>query len=570
MPRTIYDLEDTLHRIDGRGYPAYRDLTGSWGLGGPAALHVDKVQADPFAPASRMRVGLPLAEAALPDDLLSDPAGRVATADFIQRTIAEALSHSPGNISVGTPTQEIVERSGVTITATSVEARLTVPLPAERRKVLGRRAARLLLDVLPEVVVEHLAWEGLDHEALRRHVRSYRDQLEAQAQLSAHGLVGFVADDAVLPRASGDSELPLADAVTFLSPESLATTLTLSSGTTLTGMGIPAGITVIVGGGFHGKSTLLRALAKGVHPHLPGDGREFVLSAADTVAVRAEDGRAVTGVDITPFINGLPSGSDTGRFSTLNASGSTSQAAGIVEALEVGATTLLLDEDTCATNFMLRDDTMRKLIPDEQEPITPFVQRIRSLAEAGVSTVLVAGGSSAFLPHADTVVRMQDYEPQDVTQRAHDVAGPPEPTPPGTWYRSSGGLLASSGTSQRVLAPGEPSTGRPQRGKRPRPPAARGRGLVRMGEATLDLTAVSQVLDHEQTEGIARALARIAELSDGRLSLADAVGQLHARIRDQGLAALLDDNRHPGHVALPRAAEIAAAVNRCRGLRMSR
>ena len=60
--------------------------------------------------------------------------------------------------------------------------------------------------------------------------------------------------------------------------------------------------------------------------------------------VRAEDGRPVTGLDISPFINNLPRGRDTCQFSTEDASGSTSQAANIMEALEAEATSLLVDE----------------------------------------------------------------------------------------------------------------------------------------------------------------------------------------------------------------------------------
>ncbi|MGO3152274.1 MAG: P-loop domain-containing protein [Galactobacter sp.] len=558
-PRSMEDLEDTLRRIDGRGYPAYRDLKGSWVLrthpdGAPRlVLHVDRVQADPYAPPSLVRVGIDTSTADLPHDLIQDLPGRVATADFMLRAIAGELSHDSTGVHAGTPTQEIIERSGVVITEHGVEARLSVPLPADRRRVLGRRADELLLDVLPNAVGRYLRADGLDLEALRSHVDSYRDQLVLQSLLPQHGLVGFVPDGAVLPRASGDSELPLNTGTPFRSPDSLRVTLELPSGRSLTGLGIRKGVTVVIGGGFHGKSTLLRALIRGVHPHIEGDGREFVLSIADAVSIRAEDGRSVTDVDISPFIGRLPSGTDTQHFSTPNASGSTSQAASIVESLEAGATTLFLDEDTCATNFMMRDDVMRGLVT--AEPITPFVERIDELTAAGVSTVLVVGGSSAFLPHADTVISMDAYVPSDVTEAAHAATQGPTATDRDPLPATAGRVLARDG-----LAP------EASRGKRARPPAAKGRGVIRMGEATLDATATG-VVDHEQTEGVARALAWLEANGTGR-TLARAVGHLAKKLEQEGLAALTADRDHPGQVALPRAADVAAAANRYRRLRI--
>jgi predicted ABC-class ATPase len=563
QPRSTNDLEDTLRRIDGRGYPAYRDLKGAWALrehddGAPRLiLHVDRVQADPFAPPSLMRVVVDAATAGLPRDLVDDLPGRVATADFILRIIHKALRHEPGGVSIGTPTQEIIERSGVAITDAGVEARLTVPLPADRRRVRGRQADELLLDILPDAVGHHLRAEGLELDTLRRHVTLYREQLAAQAQLTERDLVGFVADGAILPRAAGDSDLPLSDAVPFRSPDARRVSLDLPSGRVVTGLGIPRGVTVVIGGGFHGKSTLLRALTTGVHPRIEGDGREFVLSVPDAVAIRAEDGRSVTKVDISAFISGLPSGQDTTSFTTTNASGSTSQAAAISEALEVGASTLFLDEDTCATNLMMRDDVMRTLV--SAEPITPLVERIAELSASGVSTVLVAGGSSAFLPHADLVLAMNAYVPEDVTDRAREAAGEAVPCP------TAGARPTRFACLPRVLAQGGLAPATPN-GKRPRPPAAKGRGVIRMGDETLDATA-TQVIDHEQTEGVARALAWLEANGNGQ-SLAHAVGHMGAELARRGLAALTENQQHPGHVALPRPADVAAAVNRYRRLRI--
>ncbi|MDZ5077164.1 ABC-ATPase domain-containing protein [Nesterenkonia sp. HG001] len=574
-------LARTLNSLDGRGYAGYKQLRGAHdlsaddldadGLAG-VRLVVDHVQVDPYAPPSLMRVQVDRRTAALPEDLLEDARGRTAVADFLTRRIAEAAKRlSPtqpgdGSIGIGRPGQQVIERTSVVIGEHDVETRLHVALPASGRRIRGRAAARLLTETLPRIVESTLRHEALEAEALREHVTLHRDQQQLRHQLAEAGLVAFVGDGAVLPRRSGDSDLPLAtsDAVPFRSPESLRVSFTLSSGRQVSGMGIPEGITVIIGGGYHGKSTLLRAIERGVHPHLGGDGREWVVTRPDTVAIRAEDGRAVTGVDISPFIGALPSGTDTRRFSTTNASGSTSQAAALVEAVEAQADALLIDEDTSATNFMIRDDRMRRLIPAEQEPITPFVDRIRPLhAERGVSTILVAGGSGAFFDVADHVIALDSYVPRDVTEQARALADPGAGA-------AEGAVFASP--APRVPEPDSPRGGREPgtggKGGRPKPARARGRAVVQQGKQDIDLSAVSQLVDPLQTSALAHALDRASELADGRRSVAEIVEELIRRMDADGLDALSPHDGHPGAMARPRRYEFHAALNRHRSLRL--
>ncbi|GAA1174802.1 ABC-ATPase domain-containing protein [Nesterenkonia xinjiangensis] len=574
-------LARTLNSLDGRGYAGYKQLRGAHDLSADdldaddlagVRLVVDHVQVDPYAPPSLMRVQVDRRTAALPEDLLEDARGRTAVADFLTRRIAEAVKRlSPtqpgdGSIGIGRPGQQVIERTSVVIGEHDVEARLHVALPASGRRIRGRAAARLLTETLPRIVESTLRHEALEAEALREHVALHRDQQQLRHQLAEVGLVAFVGDGAVLPRRSGDSDLPLAasDAVPFRSPESLRVSFTLPSGRQVTGMGIPEGITVIIGGGYHGKSTLLRAIERGVHPHLGGDGREWVVTRPDTVAIRAEDGRAVTGVDISPFIGALPSGTDTRRFSTTNASGSTSQAAALVEAVEAQADALLIDEDTSATNFMIRDDRMRRLIPAEQEPITPFVDRIRPLhAERGVSTILVAGGSGAFFDVADHVIALDSYVPRDVTDQARALADP---------GAGAAEDAVFAPTAPRVPAPDSPRGGREPgtggRGGRPKPARARGRAVVQQGKQDIDLSAVSQLVDPLQTSALAHALDRASELADGRRSVAEIVEELIRRMDADGLDALSPHGGHPGAMARPRRHEFHAALNRHRGLRL--
>jgi predicted ABC-class ATPase len=561
MNSTRTDLAARLRDLDGRSYGNYKQITGRYRFG-PVTVFIDRVQVDPFASPSKVRVRIDRAEAGFPTDITTDGADRIAVADFLLRTGTKALADlGQRAIILGRPGQEILERTNVRIDDDGFEARLLVNLPAKGRRILGRQAADILTRNVPELARTMFLHSGLDAEALRQHVQLHRDQLELRSRLGDEGLVAFVGNDAILPRRSGDSDLPMdSAAVPFRSPDSLETTFILTSGRSVTGMAIPHGVTVIVGGGYHGKSTILRALERGVYPHIAGDGREWVIAEPTASSIRAEDGRAVTGDDISPFITNLPTGTDTRFFTTTNASGSTSQAANLVEALETGARTLLIDEDTSATNFMIRDDRMRALIPAEREPITPFVSRVRPLlTERGVSTVLVAGGSSAFFEVADLVIALDAYVPADVTARARELVGAEDGAEPSV--EASDGVFAAA--PARV-----PTAGALRPSSKTKSAKAKGLDTVQFGRSFIDLAALSQLIDGQQTGAIAEALEYLAEIFDGQTSITEALAEIDAMLDAQGIDGITGHRAHPGHLARPRAQEIAAALNRFRGLRL--
>ena len=322
-------------------------------------------------------------------------------------------------------------------------------------------------------------------------------------------------------------------------------------------MPIPRGVTLIVGGGYHGKSTLLRAIERGVYNHCYGDGRESVVTDHSAVKVRAEDGRSVAGVDISTFIGALPQGQDTHSFSTLNASGSTSQAAGIVEALEAGATTLLIDEDTAATNFMIRDRRMQALVPKEGEPITPLVDRVRSLWETrGVSCVIVLGGSGDYLDVADTVVAMRDFRPSDVTADARRVASE---LPTGR-EREAPGPIEAFRTRRPNPTSVDPGTAKREAEIK----VFSGPSLV-FGNETIALSAVTQLVSRAQTLAVGRGLLMARDrFMDGRRSVSEILTLVGQVIEEEGLDEL--DDRRVGDLAQFRPMELAAALNRLRTL----
>ncbi|MBV9281052.1 MAG: ABC-ATPase domain-containing protein, partial [Chloroflexi bacterium] len=416
------DLRDRLLRLDRRGYRAYRDIEGSYRFP-QFTLFIDHVQSDPFAPPSRLRVRMPPAEVGYPPAMLQTRGRRIALADYLARRFALAIRAPEARaLAVDAGGQVVLERTAAVVTDAGGELRFTARLPAAGRTILGNDAARLLTETLPRAVLASLPFAAFDPEAAWAHLKTVEDAQALRDQLERRGLVAFVADGSVLPRLSGASDLPLREGVIpFQAPPELRVTLSTPHSGEVTGMGIPRGTTLVVGGGYHGKTTLLQAIQVGVYDHVPGDGRERVVALADAVKVRSEDGRRVEKVDISPFLSNLPTGADTTHFSTDDASGSTSQAAGIMEALEAGTRLLLLDEDTSATNFMVRDELMQRLVPKELEPITPFIDRVGELKEQGVSTIHVIGGDGEYFAVADRVILMESYRPRDVTDRAHRV-----------------------------------------------------------------------------------------------------------------------------------------------------
>ena len=564
--QSLGDLEESLHRIDGRGYRSYKQIAGTYDAG-RFELVIDHVQGDPFADATRMRALVPAASAAFPEWTRTNHARITATADFLNRSFAESLrevsvrrgSGRSGELIILAPGQEVLVRTSIIVAADgAVEARFRAGLPAKGRTILGAEAAEMLTRDVPAAVEAALLFSSLDADALRRHVETVEDARALREQLDARGLVSFVADGSRLPRRTGIDDRPLeGEVVEFKAPASLRVALAAPNGGEVTGLGVPRGVTLIVGGGFHGKSTLLRAIERGVYDHIPGDGRERVVTSASAVKVRAEDGRAVAGTDIANFIGRIPGDADTRNFVTANASGSTSQAAAIVEAIEVGARVLLLDEDTSATNFMIRDARMQALIADEHEPITPFIDRARHLADdLGISTVVVVGGSGDYFDIADTVIAMRDYTPAEVTADARRVA-----TEQPTRRRAEGGAWLPI----RSRSP-DPASIDPRRGRRDVEVKARTEERVMFGTQEVELSAVEQLVEPAQARAIALAIAHMRDRwTPSTPTLPAALQEIIQTAADPGLDAFQE--HLTGELAAFRVFELAAFLNRIRGFR---
>lgn len=564
--KTNQELKNTLHQIDHKGYPAYKQLKGSYRFPN-FILNIDHVQGDPFAAPSKISIQVEGKRAGFPPELYDTKEKKIALQDYLLRGFAGKIrdfsfrakgSGKSGLMSVSNPGQEILERTGCQIDSRSgdVILRMEIGFPANGRTINSRELEKILFTFLPQCVEKTLFYQVLDAVKLKETAELAEDQTYIRSELEKQGLVAFVANGAILPRESGVSKRPMKRAVAFRSPKEMEIEMNLPNHGTIKGMGIRKGVTLIVGGGYHGKSTLLKALELGVYNHRAGDGREYVISEETGMKIRAEDGRSVKKVDISMFINNLPNGKDTKHFQTEDASGSTSQAANVIEAMEAGSRVLFIDEDTSATNFMVRDELMQRVVHREVEPITPFVERVRELYEKyGISTVLVAGSSGSYFHKADCIVQMNRYEPMDITEFAKEEAKafplPAGDTPP-----------MEKPAFDRVIRQ-DRRFGADGRVKL----KTMGMDGISVNRDTIDLRYLEQLADSEQLNSLAQIMKymRMQE-ADGRRNIGEIAEAIVKMLKESGFENICGGGYLPGNLAMPRRQEIMACMNRWREL----
>lgn len=559
------DLRSLLKQIDHKSYPAYKDTRGSYQFD-QYVLAIDHVQGDPFAAPSKVRLLVPGKLAGFDPALYDLPWKRIALQDHILRRMAKTIreysfqakgSGKSGLLGISQPGQEILNRSACVIEPENgnVTIRMEVGFPANGRTINSRELEKILFDFLPVCVRQTLFARAYRKEELVKTADLAEDQHYIRQELPKRGLAAFVANGSILPRKSGVSMLPMKDAVAFRSPASMEVEFNLPHHGPIKGMGIRQGVTLIVGGGYHGKSTLLKALELGVYNHIAGDGREFVITDDTAMKLRAEDGRSIQKVDISMFIRNLPNGRDTTAFYTEDASGSTSQAANTVEAMEAGARVFLIDEDTSATNFMIRDELMQRVVNRESEPIIPFIDRVRELYESqGISTILVAGSCGSYFHKADCIVQMKSYQPADITELAKEEAKayplvmeqltPSQKPAFVRKVKKDEGFIRDDRIKIKTM----------------------GRDGISINKENIDLRLVEQLVDQEQLNALGQIVKWMKQHSfDGSRTLGQAVELLAAKIEKSGFAAFCEASV-PGNLAIPRKQEIYETLNRCRGL----
>ena len=562
------ELKQLLDRIDHRGYPAYKDTKGQYQFQG-YIFSIDHVQGDPFASPSKVSVQVKGSTAGFPEELYKGRHQRAALQDEMTRQFYHAIqkyafrakgSGKSGLISVSKCGQEVLERTACEINPKNgdVKLRFEVGFPANGRTINARELEKIVFGFLPKCVEQSLFYKNCDKKRVRSIIDLAEDQQYIRDELEKKNLIAFVANGAILPRESGVSDKPMKGAVRFQSPKEMEVTMKLPHKGEISGMGIRRGITLIVGGGYHGKSTLLKALELGVYNHIQGDGREYVITKDDAMKIRAEDGRSIKKTDISMFINDLPNGKDTREFYTEDASGSTSQAANVIESMEAGASVMLIDEDTSATNFMIRDELMQRVIHRDMEPITPFIDRILELYQVyGISTVIVAGSSGAYFHIADTIIQMDRYEPKEITKLAKETAKD---------------FPAMSGMEKPAEKPVFVRCPRQGRGFKPNDRIkmkTMGKEMVQINRETIDLRYVEQLADTEQVSALGYCV-RYAEkhLFQGKDTIQNVVDKLEEKICREGLSSLCESTASVANLALPRRQEIFACLNRYRGLNL--
>lgn len=562
--KTSSELQAKLRSIDHRGYPAYKDLRGEYEFGG-YVLSIDHVQGDPFAAPSRLSVHVPMPKAGFPKEYIGEKRKRITFQDHLTRLFAHEIkggsfiakgSGKSGLLAVSRCGQEVLERTACRADEKKIIVRFEAGFPANGRSVNAGELEKILFRILPDCVRKSLYFSNIDQKALASAIALCEDQQYIRGILPQMGLCAFIADGAVLPRQSGVSDKPLQGAVPFCSPDSLKVELVLPNRGKVSGMGIRKGVTLFVGGGYHGKSTVLQAIQDGVYNHIGGDGRELVITDESAVKLRAEDGRSIVNVDITPFISHLPNKKDTAHFTTEDASGSTSQAAGLMEAVESGCGLLLMDEDTSATNFMIRDRLMQEVVKSEEEPITPFIERVNGLYESrGISTILVAGSSGSYFHVADTVVQMKEYVPLDITAQAKAAAEQ------FAVFRTAQAEFPAY-SAERCPKPDRRLLSEERIKIR-----TFGKDEVALAKNNVILRGLEQLKDEEQTRALGYALKVLEEKQfNGARTLAQAVDALEADLEKDGPEALFGRGEIAASLARPRRQELFACVNRYRGL----
>lgn len=586
------DLRRLLESIDRKSYPAYKSAQGAYQFGN-FILSIDHVQGDPFASPSKVSITVAHEKAGYPAVFFDQLWKKTALEDYLVRQFGREIaqynfkargSGKSGLIAISNPGPEILSRTACDCTKTGFTARFEVGFPANGRTINSGELIRILFDFLPRCVRNVFFYASRNPKEVKAVIDLAEDQHFIREELKRLRLTAFIANGAVLARESGVSSRPMKDCVPFISPESQKITLTLPHKGELSGMAVHEGITLIVGGGYHGKSTLLKALELGVYNHIAGDGREYVITDDTAMKLRAEDGRSINQVDISLFINDLPNKKNTKNFSTPDASGSTSQAAAVIEGWESGSRVFLIDEDTSATNFMLRDELMQQIISRDKEPITPFIERARDLyEEAGISTIMVAGSSGAYFYIADTIIQMDCYRPLDITGQTKAACAKfgEDPTTHAPNFvlpargrrlhveKEHNGNFSSRGNyhggrssyGQRDDRSGN-GHGREERIKT----KVHGKDSLQVGKEQVDLRFVEQLIHNEQTAALAQMMRYcIANQLFTRYSVEQIADMLWNQIQQKGLPSISDASYAAMGLCLPRRQEIFACLNRYRG-----
>ncbi len=553
--KSLQALEEKITSLASKRLKDYPRLAGEYRFP-DFDLFMDSVPQDADRSPVRARLRVKIADAEIPQVIFNTKEGEVALRDFFTREFSgktTGLSMKKqaggGKFYIDRPGREMLETSSVVIDNGLIEVRFSIDLPNDKGRIPGPALSELLMRRLPRVVRGSIFFKNFESEKLTEWIETYQDATALRKGLDAAGLVAFIADGSVPAGIRKEDDTRKS----FRSPQELSVTLDVPNRGTIRGMGIPKGVTIIAGGLNSGKELLLQAISAGVYNHVPGDGREFIVSAADTMFVQAEDGRRIENVDISPFISGKFNHEKTSSYRIKRATMLDSQAAAVMEALEIGSSLLLIDENTSAP-ALLQNDTRMKGLLEAENTISSLPEILPALSKSiGVSSIVSLSASGDFLDVADTVILMKGGKVLDATAQAKEGANASVSGEEINIKRPRGrqplraSLTPLENEKQKI---------RPQ-----------GVGYVQYGDEFIDMTRVPQLVSASQARGIARGLALLHRLLDRSRSLKDAVDEVMRRVETVGLDTL--SNRCMGDLAVFRREELAAAVNRLKDVKMT-
>ena len=542
-----------------------------------------RIQGSPGAnPASIAAINCSIAASEIPQSFFQSSCNRLALADFLIRrfnlAIAQFAKQNRGREGSGSfytieLSQKMLERDSVLFSEKDIELRFIFSLPGKKsgRGQFDAEQAWIMFEQELQNIVEYSLFYKNYDKAARQLLEKYSEIQNTRQQiknfLAEKGCCVFINNGACLPRQSGVDDKPSSKDKTtrFQSPLSLQVNIPLADNKSIQGMVIREGVTCITGGGYHGKSTLLQAIQAGVYAHIPGDGREYIVTRDDAFFVSAEAGRSIKNVDISPFIGLLPNGISTQSFTTDNASGSTSQAANIVEAVQSGSGLLLFDEDSSACNFLIRDDLIKKVLGATADPIKPLYSSLRSFwQQKGISMIFVVGGLGAFLQKADLCLLMENYQCKDITVKVRKKLGKIiEDEDTALSFFADRKLSADNfdpvyinqRLQKKIVERIKPLRNAPRQ--------------LEYGMDLINLEALPQIAESAQVLSVGYCLLKIRaamQTHESPEEISYCLDWLYQKLEKQGLSFLQPD--YPGMLSMPRKYEVTAAINRIRSLKI--
>lgn len=537
-------LRKTLKNADGKPFQKYKGIQNNFVLE-DFEIIFDDVQNDRMGHTA-IRVRVPHKKAGFPEDMYDTKLREIALRDLIARRFREsARTHarspipktSGGEVFIPRPGQEILERGSVAISPYFIEVRFTADLPADGNKV-SAVAMDLLMERIKTIISESLYFSAYKQSKVYNHLQTYENAEFIRENLDSKGIVAFIADGSVLPRRDDDLA-PMVDAKEFVTDPALKVTFDVPYGEPISGMGIPKGFTAVTGASRNGKSALLDAIFAGVYDHIPGDGREYVITSRDAAFIMAEPNRPADSVDISMFVPETPEFDDTSAAKKEFVSSPMSEFVSVSEAVEMGSKLILIDEEYS------NPCVMRKGFLADNEKIISLSEMGSSMGRQGISLVMVSGDESV-IRSADNVLVVEGFKVSPA--KVERTGNGKEFSMPADRYPVSKGIVYEKGHRDVNVTAQEIRT-------------------IEIGEFKVHVP-VAALFDISQTNTVADAIAYMKEHMDGSKNMLDvckdAIGAIkaeddstdngsgmhHATIRAIDLAAVL--NRHPQMLAIQK------------------